>query len=45
MSEGIATPEDIDKAVKLGFGHPVGLFQMQDLVGRDLGFGCKQDPP
>lgn len=33
--EGAATPEDIDKAVKLGLGHPVGIFQMQDLVGLD----------
>ncbi|KPK96745.1 MAG: hypothetical protein AMJ95_12465 [Omnitrophica WOR_2 bacterium SM23_72] len=35
VNEGGATPEDIDKAVKLGLGHPVGIFQMQDLVGLD----------
>lgn len=35
VEEGAATPEDIDKAVKLGLGHPVGIFQMQDLVGID----------
>jgi 3-hydroxybutyryl-CoA dehydrogenase len=35
VNEGAATPEDIDKAVKLGLGHPVGIFQMQDLVGLD----------
>lgn len=35
INEGAATPEDIDKAVKLGLGHPVGIFQMQDLVGLD----------
>jgi 3-hydroxybutyryl-CoA dehydrogenase len=35
VNEGVATPEDIDKAVKLGLGHPVGIFQMQDLVGLD----------
>ena len=35
VNEGSATPEDIDKAVKLGLGHPVGIFQMQDLVGLD----------
>ena len=34
--EGIATPEDIDKAVKLGLGHPVGVFQLQDIGGLDL---------
>ncbi len=36
VSEGIATPEDIDKAVKLGLGHPVGVFQLQDIGGLDL---------
>jgi 3-hydroxybutyryl-CoA dehydrogenase len=35
VNEGSAKPEDIDKAVKLGLGHPVGIFQMQDLVGLD----------
>ena len=35
VNEGAATPEDIDKAVKLGLGHPVGIFQLQDLVGLD----------
>lgn len=35
VDEGSSTPEDIDKAVKLGLGHPVGIFKMQDLVGLD----------
>jgi 3-hydroxybutyryl-CoA dehydrogenase len=35
VNEGAASPEDIDKAVKLGLGHPVGIFQLQDLVGLD----------
>jgi 3-hydroxybutyryl-CoA dehydrogenase len=35
VNDGEATPEDIDKAVKLGLGYPVGIFQMQDLVGLD----------
>ncbi len=35
VEEGVATPEDVDRAVKLGLGHPVGIFQMQDLVGLD----------
>jgi len=36
VQEGIATPEDIDKAVKLGLGHPVGVFKLQDIGGLDL---------
>lgn len=35
VNEGSATPEDIDKACKLGLGHPIGPFQMQDLVSLD----------
>ena len=35
VNEGAASPEDIDKAVKLGLGHAVGIFQLQDLVGLD----------
>jgi len=35
VNEGSATPEDIDKALKLGLNHPVGPFQMQDLVSLD----------
>ena len=35
VDEGVASVEDVDKAVKLGLGHPVGIFQMQDLVGLD----------
>ena len=35
LQEGIATAEDIDKAVKLGLNHPMGPFEMADLVGLD----------
>jgi len=35
LQEGIASPEDIDKAVKLGLNHPMGPFEMGDLVGLD----------
>ncbi|HVP55538.1 MAG TPA: 3-hydroxyacyl-CoA dehydrogenase NAD-binding domain-containing protein [Candidatus Eisenbacteria bacterium] len=35
LQEGIASPEDIDKAVKLGLNHPMGPFEMVDLVGLD----------
>jgi 3-hydroxybutyryl-CoA dehydrogenase len=35
LQEGVATAEDIDKAVKLGLNHPMGPFEMADLVGLD----------
>jgi len=36
LEEGIATPEDIDKALRLGLNHPMGPFEMVDLVGLDV---------
>lgn len=36
LEEGIATAEDIDKAVKLGLNHPLGPFEMVDLVGLEV---------
>jgi len=35
LQEGIASAEDIDKALKLGLNHPMGPFEMVDLVGLD----------
>jgi 3-hydroxybutyryl-CoA dehydrogenase len=35
LQEGVATAEDIDKAVKLGLDHPMGPFELVDLVGLD----------
>jgi len=36
VEEGVATPEDIDTGCKLGLGHPVGPFELMDLVTNDL---------
>jgi 3-hydroxybutyryl-CoA dehydrogenase len=35
--EGIASVEDIDKAVKLGLNYPMGPFELMDLTGIDIG--------
>jgi 3-hydroxybutyryl-CoA dehydrogenase len=35
LQEGIASAGDIDKAVKLGLNHPMGPFELVDLVGLD----------
>src|SRR6478752_3907842 len=35
LQEGIATASDIDKALKLGLNHPMGPFELVDLVGLD----------
>ena len=36
LEQGIASAEDIDKAVKLGLNHPMGPFELVDLVGLDI---------
>ncbi len=34
--EGIASIEDIDKAMRFGFNHPIGPFQLMDMSGIDV---------
>ncbi|KKM10154.1 3-hydroxybutyryl-CoA dehydrogenase [Clostridiales bacterium PH28_bin88] len=35
LMEGVASARDIDKALKLGLNHPMGPFELGDLVGWD----------
>ncbi|MFD3447404.1 3-hydroxyacyl-CoA dehydrogenase [Microbacteriaceae bacterium 4G12] len=35
LQEGLGSPEDIDKAIKLGLNYPMGPFELVDLVGLD----------
>ena len=36
--EGYGAPADIDAAMKLGCGHPMGPFELMDIVGLDVTF-------
>lgn len=36
LEEGIASKEDIDKAIKLGLNHPMGPFELGDYTGLDI---------
>ncbi|MBR7796580.1 3-hydroxyacyl-CoA dehydrogenase [Virgibacillus sp. AGTR] len=35
LQEGVATAEDIDKAIRLGLNYPMGPLELSDLVGLD----------
>ncbi len=37
LQEGIASPEDIDKAMRLGTNMPMGPFELADYTGLDIG--------
>jgi len=36
LEEGVATAGEIDKAMELGYGHPMGPLKLTDLVGLDV---------
>ena len=35
LSEGLASPEDIDAGMKLGCNHPIGPLALADMIGLD----------
>jgi 3-hydroxybutyryl-CoA dehydrogenase len=36
VEEGVGSPEDIDRAMELGYGYPMGPLKLGDLVGLDV---------
>lgn len=38
LSQGVATPQEIDTAVEMGLNYPMGPFRLQDLTGIDLAY-------
>ena len=42
LESGIASAEDIDKALRLGLGHPMGPLELGDLTGWDTRFAVLQ---
>jgi 3-hydroxybutyryl-CoA dehydrogenase len=36
VADGVASPADIDKAMVLGYRHPVGPLELTDIVGLDV---------
>ncbi len=42
LEEGVASAKDIDTAMKLGYGHPMGPLELSDLVGLDVRLGISE---
>ncbi len=42
VEEGVASPADIDRAMELGYGHPMGPLKLTDLVGLDVRLSIAQ---
>jgi 3-hydroxyacyl-CoA dehydrogenase len=42
LEEGVASAEDIDRAMELGYRHPMGPLRLTDLVGLDVRLGIAE---
>jgi 3-hydroxybutyryl-CoA dehydrogenase len=42
VEQGVASPADIDKAMVLGYNHPMGPLRLTDLVGLDVRLGIAE---
>lgn len=42
VEQGVASPQDIDRAMELGYRHPMGPLRLTDLVGLDVRLGIAE---
>jgi 3-hydroxybutyryl-CoA dehydrogenase len=42
VEQGVASPQDIDRAMELGYNHPMGPLRLTDLVGLDVRLGIAE---
>lgn len=42
LEDGVASAEDIDRAMELGYNHPMGPLRLTDLVGLDVRLGIAE---
>ena len=42
LEEGVASAADIDRAMELGYNHPMGPLRLTDLVGLDVRIGIAE---
>jgi 3-hydroxybutyryl-CoA dehydrogenase len=42
LEDGVASAEDIDRAMELGYNHPMGPLRLSDLVGLDVRLGIAE---
>jgi 3-hydroxybutyryl-CoA dehydrogenase len=42
LEQGVASAADIDRAMELGYGHPMGPLRVSDLVGLDVRLGIAE---
>ena len=42
VEEGVASPEDIDRGMVLGYRYPIGPCRLGDLVGHDVRLGIAE---
>lgn len=42
VEQGVASPQDIDTAMELGYNHPMGPLKLTDLVGLDVRLGIAE---